>query len=104
MGPLSMKQAIAVANESQHMVSNPFGNQHPDISTILCVTVCPHRKELKQRFLRDYQAFVTTDLTEYIEEDEFDVIVIGRNSGQPEEYLHSDIESFRKESSYQLVA
>jgi hypothetical protein len=104
MGPLSLRQAIAIANESQFMVSHPFDNQHPDISTILCITVCPYRQELKQRFLRDYHAFGTTDLTEYIEEDDFDVIVVGRHVARPDEYLYTDLKSFKKENAYQMVA
>jgi hypothetical protein len=104
MGPLSLKQALTVANEAQHIVCHPFDIQHPDISSILCITVCPHSEDLKQRFLKDYEAFGTTDLTEYIEEDEFDVIVIGRNGAYPGDYLYTDLKSFREENSYQMVA
>ena len=34
---------------------------------------------MKQRFINDYETFGTLDLTEYIDEDEFDVIVLKRD-------------------------
>jgi hypothetical protein len=104
MGPLSLKEALSTAQASQYLVSLPFENHHPEISSILCITVCPYSSKLKEKFLKDYELFGTTDLTEYIEEDEFDVVVIGRNYSHHGAFVSIDLRSFLRENSYQMVA
>jgi|GEM_PF-3267238 len=99
MGPVSLKQAIEIAASRGIPASDAPGTSQ----VIECVTVCPYRQALKQRFINDYETFGTLDLTEYIDEDEFDVIVLKRdlNSGNRTIYSHLSTET---SENYQLVA
>lgn len=104
MGPMSLKEALATAKSFQYVIHLPFENHHPQLASILCVTVCPFQHQLREKFLKDYELFGTTDLTEYIEEDEFDVVVIGRNNSLEAGYTAVGLHSFLEEKAYQLVA
>jgi hypothetical protein len=94
MQGLSLKQALAIAKASQFMVGLPFHQYFPETTPVLCITVCPHNEALKEKFVQDYDIFGMTDLTEYIEEDEFDVIVIARNLPDQEVCVFTDIKSY----------
>ena len=97
MGPVSLKQAIEIAASI-----SAVGAAETNLVTE-CVTVCPHRQTLKQQFINDYETHGTLDLTEYIDEDEFDVIVLKRDlsSGSRTNYSQSGTEA---SENYQLVA
>jgi hypothetical protein len=104
MEGLSLRQAIGISKASQFMVGLPFDSYRPDPTPILCVTVCPHNEVLKDKFLQDYETFGLTDLTEYIEEDEFDVIVIARSPQDEEACLFMDIRNCMENKEMKLVA
>ena len=104
MGHMSLREALATAKSSQYIIHLPFENHHPHLATVLCITACPSQSPFKEKFLKDYEFYGTTDLTEYIEEDEFDVLVIGRNGGAGSGILAVNLHSFMEEKAYQLVA
>lgn len=97
MGPISLKEAIEIAASI-----SAVGAAETNLVTE-CVTVCPHRQALKQQFINDYKTHGTLDLTQYIDEDEFDVIVLKRDlcSGSRTTYSQLGIEA---SENYQLVA
>ena len=99
MGPVSLKQAIEIA--ASRAIS-AIGAAKTNLVTE-CVTVCPHRQTLKQQFINDYETHGTLDLTEYIDEDEFDVIVLKRDLSSGSRTNYSQLGTEASEN-YQLVA
>jgi len=86
------------------MVGLPFDQDHPGATPILCITACPYKEDLKERFVEDYDCFGTTDLTEYIDEDAFDIVVIARNTPDQEVCLYMDLRSYMQNNSVKMVA
>jgi hypothetical protein len=100
----SLRQAITIAKASQFMLGMPFDQFHPETTSILCITACPYRAELKEQFVEDFDCFGTTDLTEYIDEDAFDVIVIARNLPDQEVCVYTDLRSYMENNQVRMVA
>ena len=104
MERLTLKQALAISKASQFLVGLPYDRDYPGATAILCITVCPYRDDLKERFVEDYDLFGTTDLTEYIDEDVFDVIAIARNAPEQEVCLYMDLRSYMGNNRVKMVA
>jgi hypothetical protein len=101
---LSLKQALAISRASQFMVGLPFDQDYPQTTRILCITPCPHNPVLKEKFIQDYDTYGLTDLTEYIEEDQFDVIVIARNLQDQGACVYTYIKSYMENKTPSLAA
>jgi len=100
----SLQQAITLSRASQFLVGMPFDQDFPEATEILCITPCPSRDEARNKFLDDYDCFGSTDLTEYIDEDAFDVVVIARNRPDKEVCLTVNLKTFLYNNKLRMVA
>ena len=99
----SLKQALALAKSAQYLIGLPFSIQGPGWE-ICCVTACPADNEMKDRFLFDYNHYRTKDLTEYIEADAIDVMVIAGSMANPQKTVAEELGVFLAKTEVKLVA
>jgi len=104
MDSLSLQQAKQIANSSQFLVGCSFDKYFPNATPILCITPCPSNELLKERFVDDYDCFGTTDLEDYMDEKEFDVIVIARALPDKEVCIYVSLKTFLENNQVRMVA
>ena len=103
MSLYSLKQALALAKSSQYLIGLPLYGQEASWE-IRCITACPAETDLKARFLADYEHYGTTDLTEYIDADTFEVAVLARDRSYPERTRAEELQGFLAKTELKLVA